>query len=302
MKAHKVLDQIGIEYELVEQDNPTKNCDAAAKERGIKTCQIVKSLLVKRDGEKLHLCIPGDRKLSEKKFGEYRLLPSEESERITGFESGTIHPLSSDLKHFVDERVFENDKVSFTIGETLRGLIVSSKGFKKALQDQDFKSVVQDIVSVEEREIEQIKEKGLSEEEASFIVKNGYRKRFLELENIYTAQEIFTVTKKLHRDIPDFSRDQASKILDKAENETHIQKLVEHLFTEGELPEENSFLLEETVEKTVEENPEAVKDYRDGNTSSLNYLIGQIMQKTQGRADGEKTRKLLLSRLDNNEY
>jgi len=298
MKAHKVLDKIGVDYELVEQDNPTKDCDAAAKERGIETCQIVKSLLIERDGKKLHVCIPGDRKLSEKKFGEHRLLPPEQSEKITGFESGTVHPLSSNLEHFVDERVFENSKVSFTIGETLRGLIISSEDFKKALQNQDFNLKVQDIVSTGRSEIEQIKEQGLSKEEANFIVKNGYRKRFLELKESYSSQDILTVTKKLHREIPEFTKDQAANILDRAENETHIQKLVEHLSSKGELPKENSFSLEDTVGKVVEEKPGAVKDYREGNNSSLNYLIGQVMQRTQGRADAEKTRELLLDRLE----
>ncbi len=47
----------------------------------------------------------------------------------------------------------------------------------------------------------------------------------------------------------------------------------------------------------IEKNPKAVEDYKKGKAASLQFLIGQIMQKTKGRANPEELRKLLTEAL-----
>ncbi|RLJ05535.1 MAG: Asp-tRNA(Asn)/Glu-tRNA(Gln) amidotransferase GatCAB subunit B [Candidatus Aenigmatarchaeota archaeon] len=52
------------------------------------------------------------------------------------------------------------------------------------------------------------------------------------------------------------------------------------------------------VREVIRENTKAVKDYRNGEKKSLDYLIGQVMRKTRRRADAKKIKKLLKSELD----
>jgi aspartyl-tRNA(Asn)/glutamyl-tRNA(Gln) amidotransferase subunit B len=44
-------------------------------------------------------------------------------------------------------------------------------------------------------------------------------------------------------------------------------------------------VLENAVEEAIKENPKAVDDYLDGKEEALNYVVGQVMRKTKGRAD-----------------
>lgn len=294
MKADKILSKHRIDHEVVEQDRPTKSCSEAAEARDIETSQIVKSLIVERDGEKYHVCIPGDRTLSERKFGEQRLVSPEESKEITGFESGTVHPLSSDLKHFIDERVFEQDRISFTTGSDKEGVMLDSEDFKIALEKQGFEFEVKDIVVTEERDIEELKKKGVDEEIAGFIADKGYRSILNELSGELSVKDIVDAIRKLHREEIKFGFTEVKKLVERAENENHMHKLAEKLAEDGELPaEEDGFELKQVIEEVVEENPNAVSDYRDGKDSALNYLLGQIMQQTNGRANAGKAREII---------
>ncbi|MFB6271029.1 MAG: Asp-tRNA(Asn)/Glu-tRNA(Gln) amidotransferase subunit GatB, partial [Halobacterium sp.] len=56
--------------------------------------------------------------------------------------------------------------------------------------------------------------------------------------------------------------------------------------------------VEEAVEEAIEENPDAVEDYHEGEEGALNFLVGQVMQKTGGRADPGQVNELLRERLE----
>ncbi|MCD4821648.1 MAG: hypothetical protein K8R11_06195, partial [Methanococcoides sp.] len=45
------------------------------------------------------------------------------------------------------------------------------------------------------------------------------------------------------------------------------------------------------------ENEAAVQDYLGGAEKSLNFLVGQVMKKTKGRADARQARELLVAAL-----
>lgn len=298
MKADEKLSEFGLSFEEVVQENPTKSCDDAAKERGLETHQIVKSLIIESEGEKFHVLLPGDRTLSEKKFGsEYRMIPPEESEEITGFESGTVHPFSTELKHFVDERIFENDKVSHTVGETQRAVIIESEKFREALEKSDFEVEVRDIAVSTEEDYSKIEMRGLDVESAKFVVNKGFRKIFLELNEDYGSERVLTLLKAFNREkvIPEF--EVCEEVLERAESQTHIQRMLESLSENSKLPEEEIFNLEEEITVVIEENPEAVEDFREGRDSALNFFIGKIMEKTNGKADPGKAREKLVEEL-----
>ena len=56
--------------------------------------------------------------------------------------------------------------------------------------------------------------------------------------------------------------------------------------------------VEQAVAETIEENPEAVADYDDGDDGAINFLVGQVMQKTGGSADPGAVNGLLREKLD----
>jgi len=51
------------------------------------------------------------------------------------------------------------------------------------------------------------------------------------------------------------------------------------------------------VEQALDENPDAVADYHDGEGGALNYLVGQVMQATGGSADPAEVNQLLRDQL-----
>jgi len=65
----------------------------------------------------------------------------------------------------------------------------------------------------------------------------------------------------------------------------------------GLLPIERSEL-EEAIAKAVDANQEAVKDYLKGKDEALNFLVGQVMRLTRGRADPREITKLLQNKLE----
>lgn len=82
------------------------------------------------------------------------------------------------------------------------------------------------------------------------------------------------------------------------------QRIVEKLPGNSEMPRkiaENLGLLgvvEEdavmkAVKQAVDENPAAVSDYREGKKNAVNFLIGQVMRLTRGKADPGETFKLI---------
>jgi aspartyl-tRNA(Asn)/glutamyl-tRNA(Gln) amidotransferase subunit B len=52
------------------------------------------------------------------------------------------------------------------------------------------------------------------------------------------------------------------------------------------------------VAEAVEKNPDAVEDYHAGEDGALNFLVGQVMQKTQGSADPGTVNELLREELE----
>ncbi len=51
------------------------------------------------------------------------------------------------------------------------------------------------------------------------------------------------------------------------------------------------------VDKTLQENPKVVEDYKKGKEKALGYLVGQVMKETKGRANPKLVNKLLEKKL-----
>lgn len=58
-----------------------------------------------------------------------------------------------------------------------------------------------------------------------------------------------------------------------------------------------SDLVTAAVEEVISENPDAVEDYQNGKQEAVNFLMGQVMKKTKGRADAKEVRKMIIQRV-----
>jgi aspartyl-tRNA(Asn)/glutamyl-tRNA(Gln) amidotransferase subunit B len=47
------------------------------------------------------------------------------------------------------------------------------------------------------------------------------------------------------------------------------------------------------IEEAITENPKALEDYRAGKSGALNFLVGQVMKKTRGKADPAELNQML---------
>ena len=56
-------------------------------------------------------------------------------------------------------------------------------------------------------------------------------------------------------------------------------------------------LVTAAVEEVISENPGAVEDYQNGKQEAVNFLMGQVMKKTKGRADAKEVRKMIIQRV-----
>jgi len=56
--------------------------------------------------------------------------------------------------------------------------------------------------------------------------------------------------------------------------------------------------VEAAVEAAIDDNPDAVADYHDGDEGAINFLVGQVMQETSGSADPGEVNGLLRERLE----
>ena len=51
------------------------------------------------------------------------------------------------------------------------------------------------------------------------------------------------------------------------------------------------------IAEAIRENPKAIGDYRAGKGGALNFLVGQVMKKTRGKADPEELNRMLVEAL-----
>lgn len=61
----------------------------------------------------------------------------------------------------------------------------------------------------------------------------------------------------------------------------------------------DSGTLNSAIEEIIRENTKSVADYRQGKTNALMFLVGQVMKKSQGKANPKAVQELLKRRLEN---
>jgi aspartyl-tRNA(Asn)/glutamyl-tRNA(Gln) amidotransferase subunit B len=83
----------------------------------------------------------------------------------------------------------------------------------------------------------------------------------------------------------------AKKIIEKMPKNTESpSKIAEKMGLIGVSDEESVM---KAVKQAIDENPQAVSDYHEGKKGAMNFLIGQVMRLTRGKADPGETSKFL---------
>ena len=83
-----------------------------------------------------------------------------------------------------------------------------------------------------------------------------------------------------------------------------LRELVEDPQEPDEIIEEKDLLKAEEsetdsfIEEAIGENPDAVEDYHSGEDEALNFLVGQVMQRSGGKADPKTAREKLEEKLE----
>ena len=60
---------------------------------------------------------------------------------------------------------------------------------------------------------------------------------------------------------------------------------------------EDAGLIDSLIEEVISENPQPIEDYHNGKTNMLDYLVGQVMKKSKGKANPVEAKQKMLEKI-----
>ncbi len=118
-----------------------------------------------------------------------------------------------------------------------------------------------------------------------------------------TSTEIFNsnLTSKIFAEIVDITHSKKISV-------NSARQLIEIIFHNGGSPEEiikekemiqvsDNSLLISWIDEAIKNNPKPVQEYKDGNNSSINFIIGQVMKNSKGKANPSTVMEILKNKL-----
>ena len=60
---------------------------------------------------------------------------------------------------------------------------------------------------------------------------------------------------------------------------------------------EDDNLIDTLVDEVLSENAQAIEDYKNGRTNMLDYMVGQVMKKSKGKANPVSAKEKLLNKI-----
>ncbi len=88
------------------------------------------------------------------------------------------------------------------------------------------------------------------------------------------------------------TNNQGKEVFAKMLEENLTPKEIVTKYNMGVIEDEN--LINTLVTEVVNENEQAVTDYKNGRTNMLDYLVGQVMKKSRGKANPVEAKEKLL--------
>jgi len=154
-----------------------------------------------------------------------------------------------------------------------------------------------------DKEITRIKKQlpTLPEDQVKLLIKNhqiNQASARLLVANEHYLQYFQTVVKSI-KDIHLSPQKLANMIINKKVNinKTSPKKLISQLANQAQSQISDTPSLTKIINQVLSDNKPAVQSFKKGKTNALGFLIGQIMAQTQGKADPQLARKLLLEKL-----
>lgn len=92
------------------------------------------------------------------------------------------------------------------------------------------------------------------------------------------------------------SSDQAKKVFTKMLEENLTPKEIVKKYDMEVI--EDSGLIESLVNEVISENEKAIEDYHNGRTNMLDYLVGQVMKKSKGKANPVEAKAKMLEKIN----
>ncbi|MGD2270761.1 MAG: YbaK/EbsC family protein [Desulfobacterales bacterium] len=139
------LKELDIPYTVKPHSQPVYTSEAAARERGVRLSQIVKTMLIMDRNRKIVVTVlPGNKKLDLKKIKRYmgvkdlRFLGRQTIEQRFGLVAGAIAPIADlfgEIPILVDPAVFEEAIVDISSGDPRAGLELTRENLKMLLKD-----------------------------------------------------------------------------------------------------------------------------------------------------------------------
>ena len=94
------------------------------------------------------------------------------------------------------------------------------------------------------------------------------------------------------------SSNQAKSIFNKMVEEKYdAQKARQILGISSQISDES--FIKNVIKEVLDENPQSIKDYKEGKDRALGFMVGQVMKKTQGKVNPKMTSEMLLKELEN---
>jgi len=166
---------------------------------------------------------------------------------------------------------------------------------------------------------------GLSEEDAIVLTENRYLADYYEqiLEKLDEPKavaniiltEVLRVLNEQSISIREFSIsvDRLAELvtlkLEDKVNSSAMQEIFNEMLSDDSSPEKlaekmnliqvsDSGFVEPIIEQVIEDNPEEVEKYKAGKKALIGFFIGQVMKKSQGKANPKQVRELVSQKLD----
>jgi prolyl-tRNA editing enzyme YbaK/EbsC (Cys-tRNA(Pro) deacylase) len=137
----RLLEEKGVEYRLIELSDRAVTVEDVVKysKDVIDPDEICKTIVLKgRDGRMHAVLLRGRDRVDFGKLrglvGKASVAALDEVEKVTGVKPGAVCPLTLDIPIYVDERVFELERINFGSGNHLYGIELSPKDLAKVME------------------------------------------------------------------------------------------------------------------------------------------------------------------------
>ena len=247
-----------------------------------------------------------ERQIEAKEDGTYDEM--EQQTRRWDEESGTTIYMRSkvdaiDYKYFVEPNI-PKFKISKEWLEEIRKAIPKLAGERKEIYINEYNLSDYDATNlVKEREISDYFEETLKEEVdpkmasnwITSVILGHLNKNDISIKQIFVTPVMLSELIKMV-DSGKISSKQAKEVLYKAlMDEKEPSKIVEE---EGmqQIGDEDS--IKTIVLEVLEEQPNAIEQYKNGRTNIVDILVGQVMKKTRGQANPAMTRTMMIEEIE----